>query len=380
MARRLFRRRMPRHQPPQYSSPDYSSLPGEIQEQILLKLQCFKSILTCTSVCKSWHALIKSRGFIAMHLSRPQSNAEYFLCSYFELFSHSILCYNSLRLESYRDLIFPVRWVKVLGSCHGLICYTNLDDVFSQIYLWNPTIRKLKILPKSKYFSKWAAYGFWYDTISDDYKVAKIPCTGVFGVEVYSLSGNSWDLIATSGPSYSKTYFDKVLHVNGTLYWLASDEKYWWDSRKNWRIISLNMKNLMFRDTLLWPVEKSRSGVKFDMLGAGSRVILLFSFINNSGTDQMGIHVYDENLKELYRYESGSSEKEFLRPLGVRNSGNEVLLQKLGTDAPIVVFDVGELKFKEFCSSTKTIVRAIPFVETLVLLGNGDSRSLPNAR
>ncbi|KAL1803329.1 hypothetical protein ACET3Z_031976 [Daucus carota] len=358
---------------------DYSSLPDEIQEQILLKLQCFKSILTCTSVCKSWHALIKSRRFITMHLSRPHSNTEYFLCTYLEPFSHSILCYNSQKLESYRDLIFPVRRVKVLGSCHGLICYTNLDDVFSQIYLWNPTIRKLKILPKSKYLSKWAAYGFLYDTISDDYKVAKISCTGVFRVEVYSLSSNSWDLIATSGPSYSKTFFDNVVHVNGTLYWLASDERNRWHSRRNWRIISLNMKDVMFRETLLWPLEESKSGVKFDILGAGSRVILLFSFFN-SGTDQMGIHVYDENLNELHRYDSGSSYKEYLNPLGVRNSGNEVLLQKLGTDAPIVVFDVGELKFKEFCSSTKSIFRAIPFVETLVLLDDGDSRSLPNAR
>ncbi|KAL1803330.1 hypothetical protein ACET3Z_031977 [Daucus carota] len=220
------------------------------------------------------------------------------------------------------------------------------------------------------------AYGFWYERNSDDYKVAKISCTEVFRVEVYSISSNSWDLIATSGPSYSKTFYDNVVHVNGTLYWLASDAKYWWENR---RIISINMKDLMFRETLVWPVEESRSVVTFDMLGAGSRVILLFSCYN-SGTEHMGIHVYDENLNELYRYESGSSEKEYLRPLGVRSSGNEALFQKLGTDAPVVVFDVGELKFKEFCSSTKTIFRAIPFVETLVLLDDGDSRSFPNAR
>ncbi|KAL1803320.1 hypothetical protein ACET3Z_031967 [Daucus carota] len=236
--------------------------------------------------------------------------------------------------------------------------------------------RKLKILPKSNYFRERIAYGFWYDTYSNDYKVVKIYSGEISKVEVYSLSNNSWDLIATSGPSYTKTFFDNVVvHVNGTLYWLASDGKNWWDSY--WRINSLNMKDLMFRDALLWPIGKSRSGGKFDMLGAGSRVILVFS-----STHHLGIHVYDENLNELYRYESESSdiELEFLSPLGVRNSGNEVLFQKFGTDAPILVFDIRESKFKEFCSSTKSIIQAIPFVETLVLLDDGDSRSLPNAR
>lgn len=140
------------------------------------------------------------------------------------------------------------RRVTVHGSCNGLICYT--DDVSSDIYLWNPTIRKLKILPKSTYYAKYTAYKFWYDTISDDYKVAKIFCTKISQVEVYSLRSNSWDIIITNRLKYPKTDFDTGVNINGTLYWLTFESK-------KWRLVSLNLKNGMFRDTPIWPTDYS---------------------------------------------------------------------------------------------------------------------------
>ncbi|XP_063940883.1 uncharacterized protein LOC135149328 [Daucus carota subsp. sativus] len=387
MASRLSWRRMPRRVTLRWlvrrnrthtTTPDYSSLPDEVIEQILLKLKCIKSIVTCTSVCKSWYVLIKSRRFVTMHLSRPHSNAEYFLCSYFRPFCYSIQNYNSKGLENYYEIDFPeTKRITVHGSGNGLICYTKFDDVCSNIYLWNPTIRKLKILPKSRFYhTKRDAYGFWYDTISDDCKVAIISCTKVSNVEVYSLSSNLWNIITTSGPSYLTTEFFDMVHVNGTLYWLTSANRAnWSDERKDWKLTSLTLKNGMFRETLIWPVERSNSVSFASTLGACSDSI----FVLRVGCDRTSLHVYDESLNELHRNEFEKSGKEVCRVLGVRSNGIEVLFQKFGTDPPILVFDVGELKLKEFCPSAKTICRAIPFVETLVLLDDGDSRSIPKA-
>ncbi|WOH15462.1 hypothetical protein DCAR_0935003 [Daucus carota subsp. sativus] len=250
MASRLSWRRMPRRVTLRWlvrrnrthtTTPDYSSLPDEVIEQILLKLKCIKSIVTCTSVCK---------------------------------------------------------------SC------------------------------------------------------------------------NLWNIITTSGPSYLTTEFFDMVHVNGTLYWLTSANRAnWSDERKDWKLTSLTLKNGMFRETLIWPVERSNSVSFASTLGACSDSI----FVLRVGCDRTSLHVYDESLNELHRNEFEKSGKEVCRVLGVRSNGIEVLFQKFGTDPPILVFDVGELKLKEFCPSAKTICRAIPFVETLVLLDDGDSRSIPKA-
>lgn len=67
-----------------YSS---SSLPEELIEHIIARVPCIKSILRCTSVCKSWHALINSTHFINFHLSLiPNNNnlPKLLLCEYDE--------------------------------------------------------------------------------------------------------------------------------------------------------------------------------------------------------------------------------------------------------------------------------------------------------
>lgn len=173
---------------------DYSSLPDEIVEQILKKTQCIKSIVTCTCVCKSWHALITTPGSLKMH-SLPDNNNStiYYLCLFSRDDSYSMQYYDGSlrRLRRYYDPIFPHKGFEIVGCCNGLICYTE----FRNIYLWNPTIRKLKLLPDSGlYDDERVVYGFWFDMNSDDYKVAKISCMEKSKIEVYSLISNSWDV------------------------------------------------------------------------------------------------------------------------------------------------------------------------------------------
>lgn len=215
---------------------DFSFLPDDILEQIFLKLPCTKFIVACTSVCKSWYALIKSPQFINIHLSRSSFyKNKYFFCCYYDEPRYSIDYYDEQRLQKCYELLFSHdERIELIGSCNGLICYTGKNDYDprNDIYLWNPIIRKVKILPQSKFYKRNTGYGFWFDTYTGDYSVAKVLSTteSASAVEVYSLSNNSWDIISTNGPDLE--YPRNVVHVNGSLYWLAL-------RRSNWMIFFL---------------------------------------------------------------------------------------------------------------------------------------------
>lgn len=173
-----------------YSS---SSLPEELIEHIIARVPCIKSILRCTLVCKSWHALINSTHFINFHLSLiPNNNnlPKFLLCEYdeaelpyftvhdgIEAFHDSCYFYRIRHnidqvvpdlvndsdegapyfaihndteefQEYYRIKSCPPHTLLQLHACNGLICY-NTSDRPECLYLWNPFIGKLKILPNS---------------------------------------------------------------------------------------------------------------------------------------------------------------------------------------------------------------------------------------
>ncbi|XP_074371329.1 uncharacterized protein LOC141712329 [Apium graveolens] len=177
----------------------------------------------------------------------------------------------------------------IIGSIDGLICYTPKYNSLKSVFIWNPAIRKLKILPKSKFYKKEALYGFLFDANANDFKVAKINYKIRCNVEVYSLSTNSWDLIATGGPNLGICIAENVIHVaNGTLYWLILR------GFAMWLIISYNLCNGIFRET--------------------SRLICC-------------VRVYDEGLNELYKIELRENEK-LSALVCIRNSvSNEVLFR-----------------------------------------------------
>lgn len=51
-----------------------STLPEEIAEQIIARVPCIKTVLRCTSVCKSWYAFIHSAPFVKSLISLLASN------------------------------------------------------------------------------------------------------------------------------------------------------------------------------------------------------------------------------------------------------------------------------------------------------------------
>jgi F-box interacting protein len=120
----------------------------------------------------------------------------------------------------------PYGFSKMIDCCNGLVCFRTYHY---EIVIWNPSIRKYKLLPSSVYAgSPRRNLGFGYDPDNNDHKFVSIDCFGspdvCFAVEVYSLKANSWsDVDDNNVRRYclnSRIYFGPV-YLNGALYYLV---------------------------------------------------------------------------------------------------------------------------------------------------------------
>ncbi|KAI3716458.1 hypothetical protein L1987_67355 [Smallanthus sonchifolius] len=168
----------------------------DVVEQILIGLDV-KDLIRCKSVCKSWHSLITSPGFINRHL-----NYSY----------HKDRCSNELnnRRISYTHLV---------GSSNGLICI--ISALYAKILVCNPLtreVRKLALLIGLSF-----CWGFGYDSSGDDYKVFMGSKKGknLTCVQVLSLKSNVWRVIGEV--KYKFISIDGIL-CNGALHWIIRDE------------------------------------------------------------------------------------------------------------------------------------------------------------
>ncbi|KAK6134423.1 hypothetical protein DH2020_031855 [Rehmannia glutinosa] len=140
-----------------------------------------KTLLRCTSVCKSWYSLITAPEFISSHLKFAAASPFLLLrrcirnSEGYDLFSDDELLTPHAKLE------FPFRsinsFLTIVGSCNGVLCLSD-DRVYYMhtIILWNPCVKKSIILPKpnpiyNSYGTFAQSLGFGFDPVSSDYKV-----------------------------------------------------------------------------------------------------------------------------------------------------------------------------------------------------------------
>ncbi|KAJ4836746.1 hypothetical protein Tsubulata_005129 [Turnera subulata] len=107
-----------------------------------------------------------------------------------------------------------------MGSCNGLVC---LDVIFSsskppETFVWNPFTGICRKLPRKDYY----AYGFGYDSASDDYKVFAATAPHPAKVEIFSLKSGSWKEVE----NLDREYLQHIpglgctgLFLNGALHW-----------------------------------------------------------------------------------------------------------------------------------------------------------------
>ncbi|XP_049408356.1 F-box/kelch-repeat protein At3g23880-like [Solanum stenotomum] len=236
------------------------NFPLEIIIEILSRLPV-KSLLKFKSVSKSWFSLISSSHFSKSHLNISSRNNNLshknllLLSMYLPHTLYSCTLYSTLHEKSnlcLNKLNFPWNPSNILAGvslCNGLflICIGMYNN---NLYLWNPSTRKNKILPFSsctKYSRCDVTFGFGYDEFNDDYKVIEI--YGVYdihyvydaNIKIYSLRSNSWKIMK----KYSDALFssDSGVFLNGCVHWAVAHND---GSCIYWDIVSLNLKNEKF--------------------------------------------------------------------------------------------------------------------------------------
>ncbi|XP_026428655.1 F-box/kelch-repeat protein At3g06240-like [Papaver somniferum] len=209
-----------------------SSIPGEIQEDIILRLPV-KSISRFKSVCKSWCRYINSPTFIKHHLVRTSKNPRimirdairgdgtnpFYIVDYDSISSGL----SSRKCEPVARLNYPVSvnngvrnpYVDIVGSCNGLLCV--IAPVCDTPIIWNPSTTEYKeiILPPPDNHLRWVSYGFGYDRKINDYKLV---CLSWEEVYIYRLRSSSSRKLVKNIPC-GKVWEPAGLLLNGALHW-----------------------------------------------------------------------------------------------------------------------------------------------------------------
>nr|POE88530.1 f-box protein cpr30 [Quercus suber] len=220
-----------------------SHLPVEIITEILSRLPV-KSLLRFLCVSNSWKDLIKHTDFIKLHLHRSiETNRDrtlilqkhingvprYFFSVHFPTENHFD---NAFKLYQPLHRRFG-KVVKILDYCHGLVCIYHWTD---EIAIWNPLIRKYRILPtepilKPSYSYKSESLAFGYDLCNDDYKVLRVTTfhnggqpLNEFEVKIYSLRSHSWRKIEDQWPKKECTIASTSASFNGAMHWLVAED------------------------------------------------------------------------------------------------------------------------------------------------------------
>lgn len=259
---------IPRHISDQLSSPpNPRKLTFAISQQCqttspkkLFTKSCWKlstkSLIKFTIVCKSWQSLIKSSAFIESHLrttidSCDQNDSHLLLLSAFSYdrteqigHEHHWLRWDSPEFGEHSTLSTPVIYLKnkpvsdlcVIGTSNGLVCLApnEVRSGRSATLIWNPSIRKVVMLPKPpvsfKSHRKLTTLGFGYDARSNDYKVLRIVSLlddhsdlsrFATKVQVYSLARGSWNRLSASvTPVDLRAVYKPPTFVNGIFHTL----------------------------------------------------------------------------------------------------------------------------------------------------------------
>ena len=248
-------------------------LPYDIVLNILANLPV-KSVLRFRCVSKTWDSSITTPSFISTHfnLSNNNSNLAYLInFASTTTFDSTIPSFSAgydptfNRISEYPipSSFFPSHYSYPADSCNGLVCFTNhknLPTNAGAIYLWNPSIRKLKRLPgfnQTQYLR--FCTGFAYQSNTNDYKVVKISQMrgSETEAEVYTLSSNSWRRVEISlantvlgMPPNNRT----ATFVSGALHWLGND----CEAETLYMILSFDVNNDKFGEIALPHVQQQQ--------------------------------------------------------------------------------------------------------------------------
>uniref|UniRef100_A0A5B7BZG2 F-box domain-containing protein n=1 Tax=Davidia involucrata TaxID=16924 RepID=A0A5B7BZG2_DAVIN len=244
-------------------------LPIEIVIDILLRLPV-NALIRFRSVCKSWRSIISSPNFITTHFNNNNS-----VCSgsslLYTVVSSQIQIFDNNTFDKISEVELPSDcqndYRRIVGSCNGLLCIEILSYQCSHpfkyaLYLWNPSIRKLKTLPNSCFSYQCldektsVELGLGFDCHTNDFKVIRILHLYEPVVEVYTLSKNSWRKIEVIAPWIFTA--ESPVFLNECLHWRAIYPGEVWREF----ILTFNIHEEVFGELMLPDYEDGDATVK----------------------------------------------------------------------------------------------------------------------
>ena len=247
-------------------------LPHDIALNILANLPV-KSVLRFRCVSKTWDSSITTPDFISTHLNLNNNNNNNNNLAYLiHVYSDPIIPSNTTipsfisgydhtfnRISEYPiPSALPLSRAHSADSCNGLVCLTQYGRFFTNIHLWNPSIRKFKRLSDSSLPQYYCiSTGFAYDSKTNDYKVVKISQKGSphnpgveLGAEVYTLSSDSWRRVGISLKNNAMIVEKNQtsIFVSGALHWLEYVSE---AQMHHYMILSFDVNNDKFREIAL---------------------------------------------------------------------------------------------------------------------------------
>ncbi|KAM7497502.1 hypothetical protein LguiA_021916 [Lonicera macranthoides] len=213
----------------------WNNLPAEVFSEILSRIP-LKTLLQCTSVCKSWYSLITSPIFIATHLNRPISSYQSRLLIVrqlrelsikFHWTEHYSLHLDNDTLDEFAKLDFPFvsknGCFNIVGICKGLVCLSDDHGTNIDLILWNPSLKKSVSVPNPSFVCEWHGhFGFGIDPVTIDYKIVRLAYLNKYRppvVELFELSTGSWRNIDAGDFGYIILPGAQQAFLNGVVHW-----------------------------------------------------------------------------------------------------------------------------------------------------------------
>jgi F-box interacting protein len=224
-------------------------IPDDVVFDILIRFPV-KSLIRFRCVSKSYNSTITSPIFITKHLNLNQANNHngYLLYSIDPISRPpldrlsdreicAVVCNSDFTLTEISRFQIPFTHADMIGFCNGIFCFYNYRDY--TIYLWNPSIKKSKMLATTTPTFKTRVlvhHGLAYHSQNNDFKILRIvvsycrrPSDGKIVVlpeaSVYTLSTDSWRRVVIPEGSLTR-YFYKIpespfIFLNGALHSIA---------------------------------------------------------------------------------------------------------------------------------------------------------------
>lgn len=323
--------------------PKKLSVAGEnkIIANILSRLPV-KTLLRCKSVSKSWLSIISSHDFIKTHLARSADDPhlthhQLILCGApFMPKKHRPYIDITVRNENLKLACCPIdyllnetgpkqikldsptenidNWTYVVDHCNGLLCLACFDG---SVFLWNPSTRNYRQLPKYDHEHEHTVFGFGYNELKDDFKVYAVIGDSF---SVYGTNSNCWGMIEdvpTPKLSYGTS---KGTFSHGAIHWVVKQG----DEKKT--IFALDVDTETCRKVL--QPDYGEDAYELTLASLGQSLSILCQY--NTGADLWVVQDYGakESWKKLFSFPIPIDLKwePRIRPLCISEHGDFMLL------------------------------------------------------